>query len=495
MTSPVSPSILIIGAGFGGLAAALELEKHGFTEYTVLERADRVGGVWAANTYPGAACDVPSVIYQFSRYLNDDWSQRFGTQEEIAAYLNRIAVDSGVIERVRLNTKVLSAAYDEAACNWKVCIEGGETLVADVLIAAPGQLSNPNIPSIPGREGFAGPQFHSAQWDHSVNYHGKHVAVVGGGASAVQIVPAIAGVAGKVTLIQRSPMWIVNRWNWQPSSFEKKLVTRVPSLLRLYHLAIWWWFESRFPVTKRWSYPLRRAWMAERRSSIKRIVRDPKKIAALTPGYQMGCNRILLSRQFYPACARDDVDVIGGAVTEVDNGALITSTGEKVEPDIVVWCTGFTPTQYLAPIRILGRGGIDIRDAWAKGPEAYLGLATPGFPNLFMSYGPNTGSLTNTIIFLLERQAHYARQAVEYLAAHPGALEIKQQVHDEFNRELQERLAKTVFTTGCPGWYTTDEGKVTQVWVGSHVEYARRTNSFDPTAYELHLRRPPADVA
>lgn len=484
--SRTTPSVVIIGAGFGGLAAAMELEQHQLTNYVVLERADRVGGVWAANTYPGAACDVPSVLYQFSRHLNDDWSQRFGSQEEIAAYIEQVAIKTGVINRIRFKTNVESAAYDKASCTWTVTLTGGETITCDVLVCAPGQLSNPNIPNVPGIDSFEGPMFHSARWDHEVDYTGKHVAVVGGGASAIQVVPAIAGKAGRVTVIQRSPMWVVNKWNWQPTRVEKTLLTRVPLLLRGYHNAMWWWFESRYPISKRWTTPLIKLWMAERTWTIKRIVKDPQKVAAVTPDYLMFCNRILLSRQWYPAIARDDVDVIQAGLTEVTPNALVTSTGEKVEPDIVVFCTGFTPAQYLAPITITGVGGVDIRDAWADGPTAYLGISTPGFPNMFMSYGPNTGSLTNTITALLERQAHYTRQAVQYLARTGGALEVKQDVHDNFNEELQTRLQRTVFTTGCPGWYTNDHGKVTAVWAGSHVEYYKRTNKFDPSIYEHH---------
>jgi cation diffusion facilitator CzcD-associated flavoprotein CzcO len=198
----------------------------------------------------------------------------------------------------------------------------------------------------------------------------------------------------------------------------------------------------------------------------------------------MGCNRLLLSRDWYPTLAREDVDVIGAGVQRVTAGGLVCTDGSYVAADVIVWCTGFTATEYLAPIEITGRDGVSIRAAWADGPEAYLGLATPGFPNLFMSYGPNTNSLTNTIVYLLERQASYMRQAIEHLGAVGGTIEVRQEVHDAFNAELQQRLQKTTFTTGCPGWYATESGKVTQVWAGSHVEYGRRTKAFDPVAYE-----------
>jgi len=259
---------------------------------------------------------------------------------------------------------------------------------------------------------------------------------------------------------------------------------RSPRAQRAYHNAMWWWFESRYPIVKRALRPVLWAWEQERKWTIRRTLKDPKKVAAATPDYQMGCNRLLLSRAWYPTLARPDVDVIGAGVEAMTATGVGLSDGSTVEADVVVWCTGFTATEYLAPIEITGRERLTIREAWADGPEAYLGLATPGFPNLFMSYGPNTGSLTNTIVYLLERQAHYMRQAVQHIREGGEVIEVRDDVHQEFNAELQQRLSKTVFTTGCPGWYTTDGGKVTQVWAGSHVEYGRRTRVFDPSAYQ-----------
>lgn len=247
---------------------------------------------------------------------------------------------------------------------------------------------------------------------------------------------------------------------------------------------MWWWFESRYPIVLRKADPARRAWERLRKRSIRRIVKDPQKVAAVTPDYALGCNRVLLSSEWYPTLARPDVDVVGAGVAAMTPAGVVTSDGQEVAADVVVWCTGFTATEYLAPIQITGRDGVDIREAWADGPEAYLGLTTPCFPNLFMSYGPNTGSLTNTIISLLEYQAHYMRQAVEHVRRTGRAVEIRGDVHDAFNAELQDRLGRTVFTTGCPGWYTTAAGKVTTVWAGSHVEYRRHTRVFDPTVYE-----------
>ncbi|WP_354702132.1 Baeyer-Villiger monooxygenase [Paraconexibacter sp. AEG42_29] len=486
-TATTTPTVAIIGAGFGGLAAAIELKRHGIGSFTVLERSSRVGGVWQANSYPGAACDVPSVIYQFSFALKPDWSRRFGTQDEIRAYLEQVAVEFRIVPHIRFGTTVTAAVFDEATATWAVSTDDGVTANYDVLIGATGQLSRPKTPDVPGRAAFRGAQFHSAEWDHSVDLTGKRVAVVGGGASAIQVVPAIVDAAAHVTVVQRTPSWVVNKWDWTPGRLEQRLM-RSPAAQRAYHNAMWLWFESRYPVVKRSLRPLRRVWEAKLRRTIRRTLKDPRKVAAATPGYEMGCNRLLLSREWYPALARPDVDVVGAGLSAMDAGGLTCDDGTRVDADVIVWCTGFTATEYLAPIEIRGVGGQTIREAWADGPEAYLGLSTPGFPNLLMSYGPNTNSLTNTIVYLLEQQASYMRQAIEHLARVGGAIDVRSDVHDAFNAELQQRLGRTVFTTGCPGWYATASGKVTQVWTGSHVEYGRRTRRFDPACY-VHVPR------
>lgn len=479
----MAPSVAIVGAGFGGLAAAIELLRHSHTDLTVFERSEHVGGVWQANQYPGAACDVPSVIYQFSFALKPDWSRRYGTQAEIRRYLDEVATEHGVKEKVRFGTEVVRATWDEAAAEWILDLGNGSQERFGVLYCANGQLSRPKIPDVPGREDFAGSQFHSAEWDHGVDLTGRRVVVVGGGASAIQVVPAIADRCAHLTVVQRSPSWIVNKWDWTPGRLERALM-RSPRAQRVYHNLMWIWFESRYPTVKRATRPIRWLWEQERRWTIRRTLKDPGKVAAATPYYQMGCNRLLLSRDWYPTLARPDVDVVGAGVQRLTAGGVQCTDGSQVAADVVVWCTGFTATEQLAPMEVVGRGGRTIREAWADGPEAYLGLSTPGFPNLLMAYGPNTGSLTNTIVYLLERQASYLRQAVEHLGRTGGWIDVKPDVHAAFNQELQDRLQRTVFTTGCPGWYTTADGKVTQVWVGSHVEYGRRTKVLDPAAYE-----------
>ncbi len=487
--------VVIIGAGFGGLAAAVELKRAGIESFTVLEQRDAVGGVWCANTYPGAACDVPSEIYSFSYALKPDWSRRFGWRHEIQQYLAGVVREFGLDAHLRLGAQVTSARWDEEAAVWRVGIKDAGEECFDVLVSATGQLSRPKIPDLPGRQQFAGVQFHSAEWDHNANLRGKRIAVVGSGASAIQLVPAIADVAAEVTVIQRSPNWVVPKYDWATSPPERAL-NHVPGVARLRHNLMWWWFEKNYPIVLRRFDLSRKLFESKARLLIRWKLRDRELARAVTPTYPMGCNRILLSSSWYPTLARDDVHLIPSGVAKIMPEGLITTDGRRLNADVIVWCTGFTPTEYLAPIEIRGRSGRELREAWQAGPEAYLGIVTPGFPNLFMSYGPNTGSLTNTIIFMLERQAAYTRQAVEHLIGRGGGwIDVEPEVHRDYNEQLQARLAKTVFTAGCPGWYTTEDGKVTTVFPGSHVEYARRTRTFDPTVFEHGAPGPSARQA
>ncbi|MFI6866403.1 flavin-containing monooxygenase [Nocardia sp. NPDC050406] len=481
-------SVAIIGAGFGGLAAAIELERHGIGEYTVFERGDGVGGVWRANHYPGAACDVPSPTYSYSFELESEWSQRFGTHGEIRAYLERCAVKYGVAPKVRTNTEVVAASFDEASGRWEVELAGGERHWFDALICATGQLSLPKIPAIDGLDTFAGKNFHSAEWDDSVDLTGKRVAVVGSGASAIQLVPAIVDRVGELHVVQRSPNWVANKWNHKTNPRMRWLIRTVPGLARAQHNLEWLWYETRVPIIFNAFDPLRGVLHAWLHWKIRREIRDPELRRKVTPDYKVGCNRVLLSNDWYPALDRDHAEVHTEGVARVRESGLELTDGTVVDADVIIWCTGFAAADYLAPIDITGRDGRTLRTEWKSGPESYLGLTVSGYPNLFMMFGPNTGSLTNTIIFLLEKQARYARLALEHSARTGTWLDVRREIQDAFNRKLQRRLAATVFTSGCPGWYHTETGKVFAVWPGSHIAYARATARVDLSEYETGPR-------
>ncbi|WP_327098046.1 NAD(P)/FAD-dependent oxidoreductase [Nocardia vinacea] len=490
MSSNENPpvSVAIIGAGFGGLAAAIELERNNIRDYTVFEKGDGVGGVWRANHYPGAACDVPSPTYSYSFELETEWSQRFGTQAEIRAYLERTAVKYGVAPKVRTNAEVVAATFDEDSGRWQVELADGEKQWFDALICATGQLSRPKIPVLAGLDTFGGKHFHSAEWDESVDITGKRVAVVGSGASAVQIVPAIAEQVRELHVIQRSPNWVGNKWNHKTNPRSRRLLGTVPGLARAQHNLEWLWYESRVPIIFNGFDPLRVGIHAWLRWKIRREIGDPDLRRKVTPDYKVGCNRLLLSNDWYPALDREHVAVHTEGVARVQESGLVLTDGTEVDADVIVWCTGFTATEYLAPIDITGRDGRKLHTEWKTGPEAYLGVTVSGYPNLFMIYGPNTGSLTNTIIFLLEKQARYARLALEHSGRTRGWLDVRREVQDAYNRDLQNRLTGTVFTSGCPGWYHTETGKVVAVWPGSHIAYARATARVDLTAYETGTR-------
>lgn len=482
-TRTTTPEVVIIGAGFGGLSVALELKKAGIETFTILDRQDEVGGVWQANDYPGAACDVPSVIYQFSTHLKPNWSRRFGSQGEIRDYVREVSIEAGLRPHIRFGVEVVGARFDESTLKWTVTLADGEVLVADVVVGATGQLSQPKMPDVTDRSKFAGRQFHSAEWDHSVDLRGKRVVVVGGGASSIQVVPAIVDQADHVTVIQRSPSWVVSKYDWSPGLVERTL-SRIPTFQRAYHNLMWWWFEAKYPFVLRKLDGVRAVYERIWRKRMAALLKDSQKYLACVPDYRMGCARILLSNQWYQTLSRPDVSVIRSGVVGMTENGVKTSDGQLTEADVVIWCTGFAATEYLSPIAITGEDGRDLHEVWKDGPEAYLGISTPGFPNLFMSYGPNTGSLTNTITSMLEYQAGYIRQAIEHIARTGYAYAVKQSVHDDFNDELSRRLQGTVFSTGCPGWYSTANGKVTTVWAGPHTEYRRRTKTFDPSVYE-----------
>ena len=487
--------IAIVGCGFGGLAAAIELKRAGFDNFTIFERASSVGGVWRENTYPGAACDVPSPIYSFSYALKPDWSGLFGKQAEIHTYLNEVTREFGITDHIRFDTEVASAVFDESTGQWLVTTKRGDRICVDVLIMATGQLSRPRMPQLEGMQYFAGDSFHSAQWRHDVDLTGKKVVVVGSGASAIQIVPSIADIADDLTVVQRSPNWVMWKSRRRPGRVQTALMRRFSWLRTLHHIVLFLAYESRYPLVTRSAEPVRKLsqWWLIR--NIKRHMSDPDEIAAAIPDYRLMCNRLLLSNDWYPTLGRPDVHLVGSAVEQVTPAGVLTADGRSIDADVLIWCTGFRASEFLSPINIIGRDGANLHTQWLHGAAAYLGISAPNFPNMFMLFGPNTNSITNTIVFLLERQARYIRQALEHKESHHVKwLDVSAETYQSFDRWLQKKLDRTVFTDNCPGWYTNDEGKVTAMWPASHLTYARATAKFHPERYtEVSQRQPVPD--
>jgi cation diffusion facilitator CzcD-associated flavoprotein CzcO len=476
--------VAVIGTGFGGLAAAVRLKQAGISDLVLFEKSSDVGGVWRENTYPGAACDVASHLYSLSFAPKADWSRRFAPQAEIHQYLRDVARDFDLLRHIRFDTEVLAAAFDEGSGTWRLTLAGGGEHEADVLITATGQLSRPSTPDIPGLERFEGTLFHSAQWAHDHGLAGERVAVLGTGASAIQFVPAIAPEVAGLTVFQRSAPYVLPKPDGPYAAKVRRAYGRIPGLLRLSRERIYLTNELRslgFNTEPRLLFAHR----ARFRRHLREVVPDPELRAKLTPTDPMGCKRILMSNDWYQALQLPHVEVVTHRIAEVRPHSIVTADGTERAVDTIVLGTGFAATEFLAPMRITGRGGRDLHEQWKDGASAYLGTVVPGFPNLFVLYGPNTNLGHNSILVMLEAQVGWVVQAVRVLAQGRARwLEIRRDVADAFDAWVQERVGHTVFAGGCRSWYLTASGRNTQNWPASTLTFRRRLRRLDLDEFE-----------
>ncbi|MFE4457373.1 flavin-containing monooxygenase [Nocardia tengchongensis] len=486
------PSVAIIGSGFSGLATAIGLKRAGFDDFVVFERAEGPGGVWRHNTYPGAACDVASSLYSFSFEPNPNWSRPFAPQPEIKSYLEHCVERYGLTPHMRYRTEIAATEFDERTGVWTVETTTGERSTHTMVVAACGQLTRPSFPKIPGLDEFEGTRFHSAEWDHDHDLTGKRVAVVGNGASAVQLVPQIVDRVRSLTVFQRSAEYLMPKPDYAHASWEHTLFDKVPGALRALRGA--WWAIGEYvnpALTLPMSRTVRHAYLAPFYLAIKaqlRLqIRDKELRRKLTPDYQMGCKRILLSSNYYPALARENADVVTDSITEITPNGIITADGTKHEVDTIVFATGFQAGGFVAPMTVRGLGGQDLSRSWNSEPQAFLGMTVSGFPNFFLMYGPNTNFGGGSIVYILESQARYIVDAVRTLTERrAGYMDVRPESFDAFSAEAQRRLANSVWATGgCNSWYTNDKGKVTNNWPGLMSEYRRRTRRVDPRDYRF----------
>jgi cation diffusion facilitator CzcD-associated flavoprotein CzcO len=477
MDKRATASVIVIGAGFGGLGVGIELLRAGVTDLTILEKADDIGGVWRDNTYPGAACDVPSSLYSWSFAPNPTWGHRYSRQEEILDYIHGAAAEHGVRDYVRTGQEVASAEYDETTCRWRVTTTSGEVLEADVLIPAVGQLSRPVVPGLPGAATFAGPSFHSAQWDHTVDLAGKRVAVIGTGASAIQFVPGIVDEVGAMTVFQRSAPYVVSKPDREYKRRHHAAFSRVPAT-QAFGRKLTWVLSEQLNRGLVGGGPLIKAFKVGWRVQLRTQVRDAKLRAKLIPDHPMGCKRILFSNDWYPALARDHVEVVTDRIAELVPEGVRTEDGTIHQADVVIYGTGFAATQFLMPMDVRGVGGLDVHEVWKQGAHAHLGITVPGFPNMFLMYGPNTNLGGSSIIGMMEAQAGYIVQAVQVLAAgRVAALDVRPEVAESYDLEMQARLGDSVWSS-CHNWYHEDGGRISTNWPGLVAEYKRRTATF-----------------
>lgn len=488
MTTSALPQrvhVLIVGAGFAGLGAAIKLHEHGEQDFLVLERGTDVGGTWRDNSYPGAACDVPSQLYSFSFAPNRDWSRSFSQQPEIQAYIQRVARESDVLDRFRFDTTVEEMAWDDADRLWRVTTSAG-SVEADIVISGAGGLSEPQVPAIDGIEDFEGELFHSARWDHDADLTGKRVAVIGTGASAIQIVPAIVDRVGSLDVYQRTAPWVMPRHDRTYPLPERLALRHVPGLTKLYRTLIYWGRETYVPAftwQPRIATPARIA--AQKNIEIG-IPDDPELRAAVTPDFQIGCKRILLSSTYYPALAREHTSVVTDPIARITPGGIVTSDGVERPVDVIIVATGFHTTDQPISHHVKGRDGRTLADAWAaSGQSAYKGTTVAGFPNYFAIVGPNTGLGHSSMVFMIESQVAYILDALRTMrAAGLASVEPREEVQRAWNDDLHRRMGRTVWSTGgCASWYLDEHGRNTTLWPRTTYTFRRLLSRFDLDAY------------
>ncbi|WP_410595722.1 flavin-containing monooxygenase [Amycolatopsis sp. lyj-23] len=482
--------VVIVGTGFSGLGQAIQLEKAGIRDYVLLEKADEVGGTWRDNSYPGCACDVQSHMYSFSYEQNPDWSRSFSPQPEIFEYLKGVADKYRLREKIRFGVELTGAHWDERERRWTATTKDGREFVAQFLVSGVGGLHIPQIPELPGIEAFRGQTWHSARWNHEYDLRGKRVAVVGTGASAVQFVPKIAPEVAELTLFQRTPPWVMPKPDHAMPSWAQTLFKRVPGAQRLYRNALYWLLEAR-AIGFNGHPAIMKAGELIAKRNIAKGIHDRALRKKVTPGYTMGCKRVLISNDYYPALARPNVDVVTDGVREVRAHSIVDSAGVEHEVDAIVYGTGFKVTDALEYLDITGVDGRNLAKEWAtEGMRTHKGITVSGFPNLFFLLGPNTALGHNSVVFMIESQARYVVDAIK-LADSRGAaaLDVRPGVQDEFQREIQDKLVKGVWTQGgCKSWYLDAQGVNRTIWPGFTWRYWLETRKVDPADYELSGR-------
>jgi len=474
----------ILGAGFSGVGIAIRLKQRGYDDFVLIEQAADVGGTWRDNTYPGCACDVPSNLYSFSFALNPQWSRVFPPQREILDYLRRCARQYGILSHIRWNSELLDASWNEDDQCWHISTTRGQ-LTADVLILGNGPLSEPSLPPIPGIEGFEGTMFHSACWNHDYDLTGKRVAVIGTGASAVQFVPQIQPLVGHLSLFLRTPPWILPRQDRPVPDWKKTMFRILPITQRLMRTRVYLRLEL---VALALVYRPAMLESFERFSKrhLAHQVSDAALREKLTPRYSMGCKRILLSDDFYPALTQPNVEVITDRIREVRANSIVTGDGREREVDTIICGTGFHVTNAQLPQHVYGRGGQSLADRWRAGLGAYLGTTVSGFPNLFLLIGPHTGLGHNSMVYMIESQINYILDCLRTMdRRNMRAVEVRPAIQEAFDMEMQRRMRGTVWTSGCTSWYLDANGRNTTLWPGFTFEFRRRTRHFDPQCYNL----------
>ncbi|MGW6276658.1 flavin-containing monooxygenase [Kribbella sp. NPDC055071] len=474
--------IVVIGTGFAGIGMAVRLKQAGYDDFVVLERAHDVGGTWRDNTYPGCRCDVPSHLYSFSFAPNPEWTSTFSPQPEIEAYLQQVTDKFDVRRHIRFGHAVESAHWEDG--QWRIHTSEGE-FTADILLSGMGPLAEPSYPELPGIDSFEGAVFHSARWDHDLDLSGRKVAVIGTGASAIQFVPAIQPEVEELHLFQRTPPWLFPRAERKVTATEKAAFRRFPLVQKAIRAAIYWSRESTVLGFAKLPGIMKQAQKVAE-SQLARQVRDPLLRAKLTPDFTLGCKRILLSDDYFPAVAQPNVDLVTDGIAEVTPTGIVTQDGVKHEVDTIIYGTGFRVTDLPVMDLVHGRDGISLREAWSDGMEAHLGTAVSGFPNFFLLVGPNTGLGHSSMVFMIESQIAYIVDALKTMDAKGlRQVEVRPEVQRAFVDKVCSSMRNTIWTRGgCMSWYLDAKGRNTTLWPTFTFRFRQLTRRFDPAEYQ-----------
>lgn len=474
--------ILIIGSGFGGQCSAINLLKRGISNFRILERCEFMGGTWCQNTYPGAAVDVQSPLYSIS-HEPYQWSQMFADQAELNEYTNYVIDKYRLREKTETRANVLGMRWNADSCLWEVAVENRGTYTARFVINASGPLSTPVIPPFKGKETFQGKSFHTNNWDHSYDYKGKKVAIIGSGASAAQVIPTIAPDVEHLHIFQRSPHWVLPRPDYTFSPLQRKLLGIAP-LHKLLRTLIYWGLEMRV-VGFKYSKKMLNL-MAQRKAEnfIKQSIQDPELRKKVTPDFTIGCKRIILSNTLYPAYCRDNVSLLAKeqGIREITPKGIVTQDGQQIDLDLIIYSTGYDATDGVISYPVTGKDGRTLQDFWSEFPRAYLGTSIPNFPNLFIVTGPNTGIGHTSAIFVIEAQMNYIMRSIqEANKTESKTIEVKQDAEHTYTTMIHDEMKKTVWDHGgCTSWYKSKSGKVIAMFPGFSFSYYQMAKRFKP---------------
>jgi cation diffusion facilitator CzcD-associated flavoprotein CzcO len=480
--------VAVIGAGFAGIGAGIKLKQEGIESFKIFERSNDVGGTWRDNNYPGCACDIPSNLYSYSFEPNPEWSRAFSPHNEIHDYLKHCVSKYNITAYIQFSTEIQKIFFDVPNGHWVITDTNEKIYLAKTIISASGPLNQPLYPKIKGINSFKGESFHSLYWNHSYDLTGKKIAIIGTGASAIQFIPEVAKEAAKLTVFQRTAAWIEPKLDRENSEQTKKRFRRFPSYQKFWRELIYWFLEHRgraqYAPNK-----IRTKRKADALKFIEESIPDLKLRKKLTPNYEIGCKRILLSSNYYPALNKKHVSLVTDAISEVTKKGIIDNTGKLHEVDAIIYGTGFYTTTYKHLYEVKGINSQSLFDKWNKeGGEAYYGMTVNGFPNFVLMVGPNTGLGHNSIVHMMESQLNYIMSYLKYLNKNPNSyLNVKESIQKEFNKKIQEQLKTMIWSDGgCDSYYLKDSnGKNTSIWPGSTMSYRKQTKRINKTDYDI----------